>query len=209
MSERFHKPAKVPSSSFDAFQGGEDPAVILRRAHESAALLLARARDTADEDVVQRLLTHTDLHGLDIVAQLWAVAGPQTLPGALWRIYLLRAAIRDDPRGSALAYQRGTELLTTIDPVVAGAPAPTGPDEIVGLADDILRGLFRGDLGVALDRAAAYCRVSSAGFVDLANDRDAADPEHATVLTARSSRLKTIADDLDACARLERRDSLV
>jgi len=205
----FHKPARMPNENFDFYEGGEDPAITLRRAHESASALLRRARETTDDDVVERLLRHTDEHGLDLVAQLWSTVSAASLPGALWRIYLLRAAIREDPEAASVAFRRGEEELSTIDPVVAGAVTPTGPDEILALSDDILRGVFRGDLAAALDRAAAYCRVSASGWLAIADARDAADPGHAGALTARASRLVTIADDLTACARLERRDALV
>lgn len=198
----------MPSARFDAFEGGEDPAVIRRRAHASASALLSRAREADDEEVFDRILHHTDEHGLDIIARLWAVASPRTLPGALWRLHLLRAAIRDDSEGNALAFQRGSELLPTIHPVVAGATMPTGPAEIRQLADEILRGVFEGDLAIALDRASAYCRVASAGWLDIADAREAGDPVHASALTARAARLATIADDLYACARLERDASL-
>ncbi len=198
----------MPSAAFDFHAGGEDPAVTLRRAHETAAAVLARVRDDADADVVDRLVEHTDQHGLDLVAQLWAVAGPRTLPGALWRLYLLRAAIRDDPQGTALAFGRGRDALATIDPVIAGAPDPAGPQQVADLVDDILRGVFRGDLGDALDRAAAYCRVCAAGWLELADARDAGDPDHAAALTIRAARLSSIGDDLDACAGLERREAL-
>lgn len=209
MAERFHKPARIPNDHFEYHVGGEDPAVTLRRAHESAAALLARARNATDEGVVERLLTHTDEHGLDLVAQLWAAAGPHTLPGALWRLYLLRAAIREDPSASSLAFRTGSAALSTIDPVVAGAADPTGPDELSALADEILRGVFQGDLGIALERASAYCRICAAGWVELADARDPADPQHATALTARAARFDSFADDLDQCARLERREALV
>jgi hypothetical protein len=197
----------MPGGAFDAFEGGEDPARTQRRAHASAAALLSRARD-ADDEVVERIVRHADEHGLDIVAQLWAVAGPRTLPGALWRLHLLRAAIRDDAEGNAYAFRRGTELLPTIHPVVAGAPVPTGPSEIRELADEILRGVYRGDLASALDRAAAYSRVAASGWLDLADAREAGDPVHASTLTARAARLSTIAADLEASAALERREAL-
>jgi hypothetical protein len=69
--------------------------------------------------------------------------------------------------------------------------------------------VFQGDLAGALDRAAAYCRVSASGWVSIADDRDAADAEHASALTARAARLTSIGDELTACARLERRDALL
>lgn len=99
-------------------------------------------------------------------------------------------------------------MLRTIDTVVAGATLPTGPDEITALADQILRGLFTGDFAIALDRAAAYCRVAAAGCTSVADDRDAVDPARASELTTRALRLAIIADELTACARLYREHSL-
>ena len=47
----------------------------------------------------------------------------------------MRVLIRQDPAGIALLFQRGTEVLSTIDPVIAGAPLPAGPQEITELAE--------------------------------------------------------------------------
>jgi hypothetical protein len=158
--------------------------------------------------VIDRLVSYTDEHGIDVLAELWARATPHSLPGALWRLYLVRLMIRQDPEGVALLFQRGTEVLATIDPVVAGAPNPAGPQEVLEVADRILRGVFEGDLGIALDRAAAFCRVESAGATSIADDQDAASPERASELTTRAARLATTAAELTACARLARSDSL-
>ena len=145
---------------------------------------------------------------LDALAELWARSSPRSLPGALWRIYLLRLVIRQDAAGTALAFQRGTEVLTTIDPMVAGAPNPTGPAEIMELADQILRGLFRGDFAIALDRAASFCRILAAGSTSLADDADATEPQRASELTARAARLAQTADEFTVCARLYRAGNL-
>lgn len=210
MSERPHRPMRVPSSHFEAYEGGIDPAVQLRIAHDSARALVHRVRAADDADVVERMVAYTDEHGLDTLAELWAQAGSRTLPGALWRLSLLRAMIRQDARGTALIYQRGSEVLAaSAHVVVAGAEAPTGPDEILRLADEVLRGAFSGDFAVALERAAAFCRVSAAGAADLADDADAGlDDARAGAMTGRASRLADSAEDFTACAALERRGTL-
>jgi hypothetical protein len=204
----FNKPALFGGNEFDAFPGGEDPAAILRAAHESARKLLARARDADDPEVVERLVTYTDEHGLDALAELWARSSAHSLPGALWRIYLVRVLIRQDPDAVALLFQRGSEVLSTIDPVVAGAPLPAGPAEITELADTILRGAFEGDFAIALERAAAFCRVTASGALSIADDQEVASPERSTELTTRAQRLITTADELMSCARLARADML-
>jgi hypothetical protein len=208
MSDRFHKPTLFPGGMFEAFLGGDDPAQISRVAHETAQALLARVREDPDPAIVDRLVAYTDEHGIDAIAELWSRSTAKSLPGALWRIYLLRLLIRQDSAGTALFYQRGTEVIVSIDPVVAGAPTPAGPGEVTELADRILRGVFEGDFAVALDRAAAFCRVTAAGCLSVADDRDPLDPERASELTTRALRFTRTAEELTACARLWRSDSL-
>ncbi|WP_411720684.1 DNA-directed RNA polymerase subunit beta [Mycetocola sp.] len=208
MAEDFHKPTKFPGKIFESFVGGIDPAESSRIAHETAMALLARVRVDPDPDVVERLVVYTDEHGIDTIAELWSRATPRSLPGALWRIYLLRLMIREDPHESSFLFQRGSEIIGTIDPVVAGASMPTGPDEIITLADQILRGIFDGDFAVALERAAAFCRVSAAGSASVADDSDAAEPARSATLTTRALRLSTVADELSSCAKLWRHESL-
>ncbi|WP_166877439.1 MULTISPECIES: DNA-directed RNA polymerase subunit beta [unclassified Salinibacterium] len=208
MTEDFHRPTRFPTERFEAYQGGDDPAEIMRVAHDSARALIDRAKHESDDAVIERLIAYTDTNGVDALAELWARSSPTTLPGALWRIYLVRALIRQDAAGVSQLFQRGTEVLRTIDAAVAGAAIPTGPAEIVALADEILRGAFRGDFAIALDRAAAFCRVTGAGATSVADDQEGHNPERSSELTRRALRLSTTAQELTACARLWRSDSL-
>jgi len=208
VTDEFHKPTQYSGDKFDTFVGGEDPAVILRAARDTANALVHRDRGEDDDAVVDRLVAYTDQHGVDALAELWARSSPRSLPGALWRIYLMRLLIRQAPEDTSYLFQRGTEVLGTIDTAVAGAPMPTGPEEITALADQILRGLFRGDFATALDRAAAFCRVTSAGATSVADDLDTITPERATELTTRALRLSTTAEELTSAARLYRAGTL-
>ena len=208
MTDSFHKPTQFSGSKFEEFEGGLDPAQISRVAHETAQALLTRVRENPDPQVIDRLVGFTDAHGIDALAELWAQSSARSLPGALWRIYLMRTLIRQDAVGISFLYQRGIETTATIDPVVAGAPSPTGPDDITALADQILRGLFEGDFAIALDRAAAFCRVTSAGAVSLADDTETLDPDRASALTTQALRLSTTATEFASCARLWRTESL-
>jgi hypothetical protein len=208
MADEFHKPTLFSGSKFESLHGADDPAETSRIAHETASALLARVRADPEADIVTRLVEFTDQNGIDAIAELWSRSSPRSLPGALWRIYLLRVVIRQDAEGSSYLFQRGADITTTIDPVVAGASMPTGPAEITELADRILRGIFEGDFAIALDRAAAFCRVSAAGCTSVADDLDATEPERASELTRRALRFSTIAQELTTCARLWRQDSL-
>jgi hypothetical protein len=209
MADDFHKPTFFGGREFESLPGPSvDPAVSRRIAHDTARGLVTRVRDSDDPEVLDRVVRFTDEHGLDAVAELWAMSGPHTLPGALWRIYLLRTMIRQGPDAVALLFQRGTEVLATIDPIVAGAPSPAGPAEVLELSDRILRGVFDGDLAHALERASAFCRVEAAGAASVADDQEGAAPERSTELTTRAARLTTVAEELAVCARLARDDAL-
>jgi hypothetical protein len=207
-SRPYHKPVRRPAELFDRLYASDDPSEVSRVAHSTAAALLTRVRENPHPDVVDRLVSFTDANGIDDIAELWSRSPARTLPGALWRLYLLQLMIHDDPQTAALLYERGRGELASIDEVVAGAPAPAGPDELVALVDTILRGLFTGDFAVALDRAAAFCRVEAAGATHLADDYEATEAERSSALTTRALRLSTYAGDLAACAALWRREAL-
>lgn len=208
MVENFHKPTQYSTDKFDTFEGGEDPAQIMRAAHDTAHALLEGARNSDDPAVLDRIVAYTDKNGIDSLAELWSRSSAGSLPGALWRIYLLRAVIQQDAVGTSLLFQRGIEILPTIDAAVTGAINPTGPEEIKGLADQILRGLFRGDFGVALDRAASFSRILSSGAGSVADDQELLNPERATELTTRASRYSLIGEDLTLCAKRFRAGAL-
>ncbi len=208
MTDEFHKPTQFSGSKFEEFEGGLDPAQISRVAHDTAHALLARVREHPEPEIVERLVGFTDSHGIDALAELWSQSSPRSLPGALWRIYLMRAFIRQDATQVSFLFQRGIETIPSSDPVVAGAVAPTGPEEITMLADDVLRGIFEGDFATALDRAAAFCRITSAGAVSVADDADPVSPDRASELTTRALRLSQTAAELSACARLWHRGAL-
>ncbi|WP_217181992.1 hypothetical protein [Streptomyces sp. AC495_CC817] len=208
MPEQHRRPVRRPSSAFDNIVGAHDPAEETRIAHATASALLTRVR--ADESGVsaERLVAFTAEHGIDEIAELWSTAPSRTLPGALWRLYLVQLAIHSDPQTAALLYERGRVELASADALIAGAPVPADPDEIVVLIDTILRGAFRGDFAVALDRAAAFCRVQSSGATHTADDYEATEPERASELTTRALRLSSYAQDLSASAVLWRADAL-
>lgn len=208
MPEQFSRPVRRPTSAFDNIVGTHDPAEETRVAHATASALLARVRADESGASADRLVAFTDAHGIDEIAELWSKAPARTLPGALWRLYVLQLAIHADPRTAALLYERGRVELPSADAVIAGAPVPADPDELVVLIDTILRGAFRGDFAVALDRAAAFCRVQSSGATHTADDYEATEPARASELTTRALRLSSYALDLSASAVLWRTGGL-
>jgi hypothetical protein len=176
-----------------------DPALRSEIAHETAGALVARARQTASEDpaLVDRLLRLVENEGIEIVADMWSASPADTLPGALWRLYLLREWTRNDPHMSE-RYRLGAAR-AEVDEVVAGAAPAPGPSELRTLADQVLSGVFTGELDVALNRAAAFSRILSVGT---ALDADLMDsPQDAALATRRAAAMIATADDLERAAR--------
>jgi hypothetical protein len=155
--------------------GGPDPAELVQAAHATAEALVRHGR-SGDDAVTARLVALTDEHGIDEVALLWAGRPADSLPGALWRLYALRAGIRRQSELIARAFDAGRHR-APVHEAVAGVADPPGPAEVRQLADSVLAGAFSGELDVALERAGAFCRVVSTGWALLADDV-AAEPAH-------------------------------
>ena len=203
MTDRPHRPALFAGHEFSAFQGDVDPATVTQMAHETARELLSRVR-VAGEDARDRAVHFTDDNGIEVLAELWSHASGHSLPGALWRVYLLRDLIRQQAEHIAVAFDLGVSVSPTADVYVAGAAVPTNPHEVGEMADLILHGVFAGDMGDALDRAAAFCRLTSLGDMAIVRDIETTRQRHAEQLTAQAARLALMAEELTRCARLWR-----
>jgi len=195
---RFRRPALPGRAIFDALPADDDPATRTETGARIARLLVTGARSSADEHVVGRVVSLADEHGLDLLAELWQEAPADTLGGALWRLYLLRAGVRAAPVQVAEEFDAGRRHAPVAE-VVAGVVEPPGPDEVCELADAVLRGVVTGDLAVTLDRAAAFARVVSIGRAHLADSDDA---------VHRAARLVRTAEQLEHAAVLERDGAL-
>ena len=185
--------------------GGADPGRRIEAAHRTAEALVRRGREQNDPGITARLVALTDEHGLEELAALWADLPADTLPGALWRLYALRAGIRRDPAGMARAFDAGRHRAPVAE-AVAGVATPPGPAEVEALADAVLAGAFTGDLAVALERAGAFCRVVATGLALHADDE--ADGARGAVLTQRASSLSRTAGQFDAAAACWRSGTL-
>nr|WP_236023757.1 hypothetical protein [Bifidobacterium miconis] len=131
--------------------------------HASAAALLDRVHHTADPQVVARVLTLVDREGVDVIAELWSRSEPDSLPGILWRLYLLRSWMRQHDASIARLWRVG-EPVATAASAIAGVDAAPTEDDIARTADSILAGAFTGDFAVALERAAAFTDVVALGL---------------------------------------------
>lgn len=205
MSEprQHHSPVKFSPEQFEAYEGGTDPARVSEAAHLAAHALVSRGREADDPDVHRRLVKLTDEQGLDGIAELWAQAPAVSLPGALWRLYALRAAARKDPHRMSRWFAAGKGTAQVSD-VVAGVAGVPGAEEICQVADTILSGAFNGDFDVALERFAAFCRVIALGQ-ERTQGVSSLEIHHAD---QRIPRLARTANELDAAAQAWRAGTL-
>lgn len=162
-SPRPARPGQLDQMMADNIAGGADPAQISEMSHASAAALLDRVHHTQSAELVERVLTLVDREGVDVIAELWSHADPDSLPGILWRLYLLRTWMRKNRESIARLWRIGEPVATTASAIAGVDQAPT-EDDIARTADSILAGAFTGDFAVALERAAAFTDVVALGL---------------------------------------------
>lgn len=204
------RPAYLSPAALDARAGAEalDPAQVTEVAHETAAVIVRTGRAAHDPQVTSRLVTLVDELGLSTLAELWADRPARSLPGALWRLYTLREWVSRDAAGASADYAAGIRF-ADVPHAVAGVAEPPGPQEVRALTDVILAGVFEGDLAIALERAGAFCRVIASGRAHRVDDSYPGDPAGATAQTRRAAAMLTTGEDLEACARMWRKDDLL
>ena len=208
---QFHKPTQYSGDKFDEFEGGEDPASHHARGarHRPRRSWTARARHgrpDASSNASSPTPTST-------ASTRWPNSGRararRACPARSGASTCCGVLIRQDPEGTSYLFQRGTEVLATIDAVVAGAPMPdrAGRDHRARRPDPA-RAVPRR----LRDRARPGGRVlphHGGGCTSVADDVDPISPERATELTTRALRFTHHRRGVRlGCARLYRAGNL-
>lgn len=162
--------ADVERLARDAGHG--DPYARLELAHATAAVVVEAGRAEHGQPTEQ-FIRLVDEVGLDTLSELWRDAAADSLPGALWALYLLQTWCGRQGEAVARAYRAG-RAYAPVDEVVAGVPDDVNPEAVEALADAVLTGAYEGDFDVALERAAAFFRVVATGREELGEDTDLA-----------------------------------
>lgn len=193
----FDKPALPGAGLFEAQPDDRpDPAEVTAAGHRVAHLLVRGPRDRDDADLVERVLHLADSEGLSTIAELWALASPDSLAGALWRLYVLRTWVHREPVRAAHEFAIGKSY-APVQEVLAGVVEPPSPEEVVRLVDIVVRGIVGEHLDITLDRAAAFAHIVGVGRGQC-EDGDA----------LSGARLVETARDLRHAAELERSGAL-
>lgn len=211
---QFRRPASLSPQQQDAIEGGVNPAIRNDAAHHSAAALLRDTRAQVDPQIVERVLRLVDNEGLDDLAELWSTAEPVSLPGALWRLYLLHTWVQRDTSTIKERFELGRRSAPGLT-YLAGFADPPTIDGMRTTLDEILRGAFTGDLAIALHRAAAIAKLVAYGTAHLADSLEHARPDavghesaNGSTLTAYATRLLTLGEDVEAAARIAEKGAL-
>lgn len=197
-SRDHHRPVTPGSNYFESVESGLAPDERREMADRTAAVVVRGARSSGDEAVAERVLHLADEEGLEVLADLWAGSPGDSLAGALWRLYVVRAWIHADPVRAARAYDAGKST-AQVSRVVAGVADPPGPAELCAGIDEVLRGIATGDFADVLWRAAAVVHVLAAGRVL---------SEHSSQSVRESASMITLAEELERAGHLELAGSL-
>jgi hypothetical protein len=138
-----------------------EPLARLELPHATAAALVDAGRGDAAPET-SRLVDLAETVGLDTLSELWRDAPADSLPGALWALYLLRTWTERQGEAVARMYRAG-RAYAPVDEVVAGVSDDVDPAAVQALAESVLTGAYRGDFDVALERAASFFRVVASG----------------------------------------------
>jgi len=194
------RPAILDGEQAEYIVGDEDPAAGSEAAHTSAWALMGVADDEYGPDTVERLRQTVRTEGIDLAANLWSRSPEFTLPGALWRLYLLWEWYRRDPEAVRRRFDEGARA--TIIPGLERPVTVPDLDQVMGELHALLVGeRTDDDLAPIIGDASRVMRVLAAGATLGASwicDRD--DPL-AHPVTMRPEALLRTADELDEAQR--------
>ena len=191
---RFRRPASLYPSVAESIPGDPDPSTSTDLAHDSARALLDGVFHSSDPEVVQRVVSLAADDGLTDLATLWSASPATTLPGALWRMYVLHTWVRRSGDEVARRYRAGSRTVPGLR-YLTGFAEPPEVSQVQETMDDILRGAFTGDLGLALRRAGAVATLLAHGTAHMADE----DPDDER--TRQAERLLRTGEDLIAAGR--------
>lgn len=187
--------------------GGADPQELRELASSTAAALLDRVHHSQDPVIVQRVISVVDTEGIEPIAELWASSDAQSLPGILWRLYVMRTWMQRNQKSLAVLWREG-ELPPTAASAITGINTSPEADDIAQTADSILAGAFTGDFAVALERASSFTAVVARALVKRAQRPENSQPARRTSILKNAKSLATTSQDFVVGARLWREGEL-
>ena len=198
------RPAMLDAEQAENIPGAEDAASSSEVAHLVAQTLLGIEKES-DENV-QRLRQLLESGGIDTVSELWSTSPVSTLPGTLWRLYLVYQWYLRNPQ---LVNERFQQGLAALD--IGDIFSREHSDKSVANLMDKLAALWQAQTSIAelaplLDRVSDFLQVLASG-VSAEWIKDSRD-ELADSVTLRPQALLQTADDLKLSARAAKANHL-
>lgn len=203
---KFRKPAMLEPKEAEQIVGEADPAQESEIAHTSAWALMGVANADFNQEAVDRLVKTVREQGVDVIACLWDRSPDFTLPGALWRIYLLWQWQQMNP---VVLQERFAEGLAALDQQGRSIEQVVPLGETIRAVEGVLAGYANEEeLAPVFEAAATAMRVMAAGITYgpqwITDDRHAL----AHPVTRRPRALLDTAAELDESAQQARRGTL-
>lgn len=179
------RPAQLELEQIELIEGGVDTAFSSELAHIAAqAVVPLQTNHELDSETLTRVQSLIAEEGIDTLVETWVTSPEISLPGILWRGYLLREWIRRYPQEVATRFAGAKQHFAENDS--QRLSLVSSPDQVQSLWDEVFQGSFTGDFENVLR--------SSARFLDFLGSLAPvwiADDEHplATVVTRRDTAL--------------------
>lgn len=204
--KKFRRPAMLDPQQADNLVGEDDIAISLGLAHDTAAALLhSNPGNVEEENFRQGVLRVLAQEGPDLVSELWDKAPADSLPGVLWRLYLLREWMRREPRQVEEFWECWSVPSDLLQQKLSALPhmlQPLEPTDIYGKIDDLLLGNISTDLAdllaevVVFLQALALTRAQQASWIK--------DDKHALAftITRRAAAIWKTAEEIHVARNL-------
>ena len=144
MNRKPRRPAQLDDAQIEAIEGEADVAYNSELAHTSAQALLPMGRHFRETD-------------RDAVAESWVRSPEDSLPGILWRGYLLREWIRRESDDVARRFEAVVTALRGRGDAGEANSIPK-PGAIRQEWDLVLAGAYEGDFAALLESSATFAR---------------------------------------------------
>lgn len=147
------RPAQLKPEQIELIEGDADTAATSELAHTSAQAIVPLG-ESQEPEVVERVLALIAEEGIDTIVESWVNSPEDSLPGVLWRGFLLSEWIRRYPGEAQERFAAARQVL--------GAEEPDKLDQVLSPRDvrakweDVFRGNFAGDFADVLRASARF-----------------------------------------------------
>ncbi|MDP9806583.1 hypothetical protein J2S70_001165 [Trueperella bonasi] len=149
------RPAQLKPEQIDMIEGEVDTATSSELAHTSAqAIVPMGSGRQEDVEVLERVQALIREEGVDVLAESWVNSPEDSLPGVLWRGFLLAEWIRRFPEEAEVRHAAAQKVASESAPEKLDQVCP--PRDVRAKWDEVFKGNFRGDFADVLRSSARF-----------------------------------------------------